>query len=125
MWIGENETSKFWLSVLNDLRSRGVQDILIIYADNLNGFSEAISSCYPKTEIQKCIIHQIRNSTRYVSYKDLKKSHRRSEADPQSRNIGRGTAQSGPLRGSLGNQVSAHLSGFGEITGENSNIRYM
>lgn len=73
MWIGENETSKFWLSVLNDLRNRGVQDILIICVDNLNGFSEAISACYPKTEIQKCIIHQIRNSTRYVSYKDLKK----------------------------------------------------
>ncbi|PAD71149.1 IS256 family transposase, partial [Paenibacillus campinasensis] len=73
MWIGENESSKFWLSVLNDLRNRGVQDILIICVDNLNGFSEAIAACYPKTEIQKCIIHQIRNSTRYVSYKDLKK----------------------------------------------------
>ncbi|MNE08538.1 Transposase, Mutator family [compost metagenome] len=73
MWIGENETSKFWLSVLNDLKNRGVLDILIICVDNLNGFSEAISACYPKTEIQKCIIHQIRNCTRYVSYKDLKK----------------------------------------------------
>lgn len=73
MWIGENETSKFWLSVLNDLKNRGVQDILIICVDNLNGFSQAIAACYPKTEIQKCIIHQIRNSTRYVSYKDLKK----------------------------------------------------
>ncbi|MGG6314196.1 IS256 family transposase, partial [Paenibacillus macerans] len=65
--------SKFWLSVLNDLRNRGVQDILIICVDNLSGFSEAIAACYPNTEIQKCIIHQIRNSTRYVSYKDLKK----------------------------------------------------
>jgi putative transposase len=64
MWIGENESSKFWLSV---------QDILIICVDNLNGFSQAIAASYPKTEIQKCIIHQIRNSTRYVSYKDLKK----------------------------------------------------
>lgn len=73
MWIGENESSKFWLNVLNDLRNRGVQDILIICVDNLSGFSEAIAACYPKTEIQKCIIHQIRNSTRYVSYKDLKK----------------------------------------------------
>jgi len=73
MWIGENETSKFWLNVLNDLKNRGVQDILIICVDNLSGFSEAIAACYPKTEIQKCIIHQIRNSTRYVSYKDLKK----------------------------------------------------
>lgn len=73
MWIGENESAKFWLSVLNDLKNRGVQDILIACVDNLTGFSQAISACYPKTEIQKCVIHQIRNSTRYVSYKDLKK----------------------------------------------------
>ena len=73
MWIGENESAKFWLSVLNELKNRGVQDILITCVDNLTGFSQAISACYPATEIQKCIIHQIRNSTRYVSYKDLKK----------------------------------------------------
>jgi putative transposase len=73
MWIGENESSKFWLTVLNDLKNRGVQDILITCVDNLIGFSQAISACYPQTEIQKCIIHQIRNSTRFVSYKDLKK----------------------------------------------------
>ena len=73
IWIGENESSKFWLSVLNELKNRGVQDILIISVDNLTGFSQAIAACYPKTEIQKCIVHQIRNSTRYVSYKDLKK----------------------------------------------------
>lgn len=73
MWIGENESAKFWLSVLNDLKNRGVQDILITCVDNLSGFSQAITACYPMTEIQKCIIHQIRNSTRYVSYKDLKK----------------------------------------------------
>lgn len=73
MWIGENESSKFWPSVLNDLKNRGAQDILIICVDNLTGFSQAIVACYPKTEIQKCIIHQIRNSTRHVSYKDLKK----------------------------------------------------
>lgn len=73
MWIGENESAKFWLSVLNELKNRGVQDILIICVDNLTGFSQAISACYPNTEIQKCIVHQIRNSTRYVSYKDLKK----------------------------------------------------
>jgi putative transposase len=73
MWIGENESSKFWLTVLNDLKNRGVQDILITCVDNLTGFSQAISACFPQTEIQKCIIHQIRNSTRFVSYKDLKK----------------------------------------------------
>ncbi|CAM4494733.1 IS256 family transposase [Paenibacillus phoenicis] len=73
MWIGENESSKFWFSMLNDLKNRGVQDILITCVDNLTGFSQAITACYPNTEIQKCVIHQIRNSTRYVSYKDLKK----------------------------------------------------
>lgn len=73
IWIGENESAKFWLHVLTDLRNRGVQDILIICVDNLKGFSEAIAASYPQTEVQKCIIHQIRNSIKYVSYKDLKK----------------------------------------------------
>jgi putative transposase len=67
MWIGENESAKFWLSVLNELKNRGVQDILITCVDNLTGFTQAISACYPKTEIQKCIIHQIRNSTKSVT----------------------------------------------------------
>ncbi len=66
-------SAKFWLSVLNKLKNRGVQDILITCVDNLTGFSQAITACYPQTEIQKCIIHPIRNSTRYVSYKDLRK----------------------------------------------------
>jgi putative transposase len=73
MWIGEHETSKFWLTVLNELKNRGVEDILICCVDNLIGFSDAISACFPETEIQKCIVHQIRNSIRYVSYKDTKK----------------------------------------------------
>lgn len=72
MWIGENESAKFWASVLNSLRNRGVQDIFIACTDNLTGFSSAIEAVFPKTDIQNCIIHQIRNSTKYVSYKDLK-----------------------------------------------------
>src|SRR5579875_1538475 len=72
IWIGENESAKFWLSVLNELKSRGVEDILITCVDNLKGFSEAISACYPKSDIQKCVVHQIRNSLKYVSYKDYK-----------------------------------------------------
>lgn len=72
MWIGENESSKYWLMVLNQLRDRGIEDILIISTDNLEGFSQAINAVYPKAQIQKCIIHQIRNSTKYVSYKDIK-----------------------------------------------------
>jgi len=73
IWIGEHESAKFWLNVLNELKNRGVQDILIICVDNLAGFSEAIAACYPQSEVQKCIVHQIRNSIRYVSYKDVKK----------------------------------------------------
>lgn len=72
MWVGENESSKYWLLVLNQLKERGLEDILIVSTDNLLGFSQAIESVYPKTEIQKCIIHQIRNSTKFVSYSDIK-----------------------------------------------------
>lgn len=72
VWIGENESSTFWLSVLNDLRNRGVQDVCVFCVDGLNGFREAIGAVYPKSQIQRCIIHQIRSSTRYVSYKDIK-----------------------------------------------------
>lgn len=72
MWVGENESAKFWATVLNGLRNRGVEDIFIACTDNLTGFSAAIEAVFPETEIQNCIIHQIRNSTRYVSYKDLK-----------------------------------------------------
>ena len=72
MWIGENESSKFWLSVMNDMKKRGVEDILIASVDGLTGFSNAIEAVFPKTELQHCIIHQIRNTTRFVSYKDLK-----------------------------------------------------
>lgn len=70
IWVGETESASFWLGVCNDLKSRGVQDILIACTDNLSGFSEAINSTFPQTEIQLCIVHQIRNSLRYVSYKE-------------------------------------------------------
>lgn len=72
MWVGENESAKFWLSVMNGLKNRGVQDILIACVDGLTGFPQAIEAVYPKTEIQQCIIHQIRNTTKFVSYKDIK-----------------------------------------------------
>lgn len=72
IWVGATESSKYWLGVLNGLKSRGVQDILIVSVDGLTGFSEAIATAFPKTEVQRCIIHQIRSSTRYVSYKDVK-----------------------------------------------------
>jgi len=72
IWIGENESSKFWLGVLNDLKNRGVEDILIFSVDGLTGLKEAIQAAYPKAEIQRCIIHQLRNSFKYISYKHLK-----------------------------------------------------
>ena len=72
MWVGENESAKFWLSVMNGLKNRGVEDILIACVDGLTGFPAAIEAVYPKTEIQQCVIHQIRNTTKFVSYKDIK-----------------------------------------------------
>lgn len=70
-WVdSQMESSRYWLNVLNELRNRGVEDILIFCADNLTGISGAISACFPRAEIQKCIIHQIRHSLKYVSYKD-------------------------------------------------------
>ena len=72
IWIGENESSKFWLSVLNELKSRGVKDVYLFCVDGLNGFREAIGAVYPKAGIQRCIIHQIRSSSKFVSYKDIK-----------------------------------------------------
>ena len=72
IWIGENESSKYWLSVINEIKNRGTKDILIASVDGLNGFPEAIKAVFPETEIQRCILHQIRNSTKFISYKDIK-----------------------------------------------------
>lgn len=72
LWVGENESAKFWLNIMNEMKNRGVEDILIASVDGLSGFDNAIEAAFPKAELQQCIIHQIRNSTKYVSYKDLK-----------------------------------------------------
>lgn len=72
IWIGANESSKFWLSVLNDLKNRGVQNVLIFCVDGLNGFKEAIGATFQFAKIQRCIIHQIRSSMKYIPYKDRK-----------------------------------------------------
>jgi len=72
LYLGENEGAKFWLQVLTDLQNRGIQDILIASVDGLTGFPEAINSIFPKTEVQLCIVHQIRNSLKYVASKDQK-----------------------------------------------------
>lgn len=70
--VGDNESSKYWLSVLNELKNRGVKDILIICADGLSGIKEAIAAAFPKTEYQRCIVHQVRNTLKYVPDKDRK-----------------------------------------------------
>ncbi len=72
IWIGENESAKYWLGVLNELKQRGVKDILIICSDNLTGIKEAINAALPNTVQQRCIVHMIRNSVKFVNYKDLK-----------------------------------------------------
>ena len=72
MWIGGNESAKYWLSVLNEIKNRGVEDIMIVSVDGLTGFGEAIHAVFPQAEIQRCIVHQIRYSTKFISYKDLK-----------------------------------------------------
>ena len=70
--IGDNESSKYWLSVLNELKNRGVKDILVLCADGLSGMKEAISTAFPKTEYQRCIVHMVRNTLKYVPDKDRK-----------------------------------------------------
>lgn len=72
MWIGGNESAKYWLGVLNEMKNRGVEDIMIVSVDGLTGFGDAISAVFPKAEIQRCIVHQIRYSTKFISYKDIR-----------------------------------------------------
>ena len=72
LWVGASESAKYWMGVLNELKSRGVKDVSLFCVDGLTGFREAIGAVYPKARIQRCIIHQIRNSTRFVSYKHIK-----------------------------------------------------
>lgn len=72
LWLSENEGAKFWLNVLTELQNRGVKDILIACVDGLKGFPDAINSAYPETQIQLCIVHMVRNSVRYVPWKDYR-----------------------------------------------------
>ena len=72
LWLGKNESSSYWMSVLTDMKARGLQDILITATDNLNGFTDTIRNVFPQATIQICVVHQIRNSSRYVVWKDKK-----------------------------------------------------
>ena len=76
--VGENESSKYWLSVLNELKNRGVKDILILCADGLSGMKDAIAAAFPQTEYQRCIVHQVHNTLKYVPDKDRKLNRQRS-----------------------------------------------
>lgn len=72
MWIGGNESAKYWLGVLNEIKNRGVEGIMIVSVDGLTGFVDAIGAVFPKAEVQRCIVHQVRYTTKFVNYKDLK-----------------------------------------------------
>lgn len=72
MWVGGNESAKYWLGVLNEIKNRGVEDMMIVSVDGLTGFGDAINAVFPNAEIQRCIVHQIRYSTKFISYKDIK-----------------------------------------------------
>ncbi|GAB1481189.1 hypothetical protein MASR2M78_00040 [Treponema sp.] len=69
LWAEQNEGAKFWLTVLNELKNRGVQDVLIASVDGLTGFPEAINAVFPKTEVQLCIVHMVRNSLKFVPFR--------------------------------------------------------
>lgn len=88
MYIGENESARFWLSVLNDIQRRGVNDILIASIDNLKGFAQAIQAVFPHTRVQLCIVHQVRNSLKYVPYKDRKEVAQTLKDIYQSNDLG-------------------------------------
>lgn len=72
MWIGGNESAKYWLGVLNEIKNRGVEDIMIVSVDGLTGFVDAIGAVFPQAEVQRCIVHQVRYTTKFVNYKDIK-----------------------------------------------------
>lgn len=76
MWLGKNESSSFWMGVMTDLKARGVEDILITATDNLNGFTQTIRAVFPESQTQICVVHQIRNASRYVVWKDKKEFSR-------------------------------------------------
>ena len=85
MWIGDNESAKYWLGVLNEIKNRGVEDIMIVSVDGLTSFGETISAVFPKAEIQRCIVHQIRYTAKFVNYKDLKPFDYSRAAEPPVR----------------------------------------
>ncbi|STU47448.1 putative transposase within prophage [Klebsiella pneumoniae] len=107
MWLAENEGAKFWLNVLTELKNRGLNDILIACVDGLKGFPDAINTVYPKARIQLCIVHMVRNSLRFVSWKDYKARHSRPESDLSGSHRRSRPAGAGSVRQRLGQSLPA------------------
>ena len=106
IWLGQSESAKYWLSVLNEFKNRGVNDVLIFAVDGLTGFPEAIRAVYPQAEIQRCLVHQVRNSLAQMAWKDRKEVATLSALDLHSTHRGSGSHGASPVRGNLGAEVS-------------------
>ena len=102
LWIEQNEGAKFWLHVLTELKNRGVADIFIACCDGLTGFPQAIETVYPRTQVQLCIVHMVRNSLTYVSWKDRKMVAKDLEDDLSGRYLRTGRGRFGSLCRTLG-----------------------
>ena len=102
LWIEQIEGAKFWLHVLTELKNRGVADIFIACCDGLSGFPQAIETVYPRTQVQLCIVHMVRNSLTYVSWKDRKQVAADPPGDIPGRYLGAGRGRAGSLRRTLG-----------------------
>lgn len=108
MWMTQNESAKFWLSILTELQNRGLKDIFIACCDGLTGFADAIEVVFPKTQVQLCIVHMVRNSLSYVSYKDRFRSSSRLETDLHLCDRSRGRTAINWVFRKVGQAVSYH-----------------
>ncbi len=106
MWMSQNEGAKFWMTVLTELKNRGVQDIFIACVDGLTGFPDAIAATFPETLVQLCMVHMVRNSVAFVSYKDRLRRLRRLKGDLLGCNRRRGRAELGVVCREVGCSVS-------------------
>ena len=120
IWWQETEGAKFWLAVLNDLRRRGVQDVLISCVDGLKGFPEAIEATFPQAWVQTCIVHLIRASLRYVNYRDLKKVASALRPIYTAPNADAGARRARALRLRVGRSATRRPSGPGATPGSTS-----
>lgn len=118
--VGANETFKFWLGMLNDLKNRGVQDVLFFCVDGLPGFKEAIQAVYPQAEIQRCVIHMLRNSFKYVNYNDLKKFSSDFKAVYNAPNETAAWAELETIKEKWGKKNTLMQSATGKTTGRTS-----